>query len=409
MRSGWTITYVDLAVMCLGGLALIVPAGYWVAPVMLALGSITLLRRWPILQLQAHDLLLAAVLFVYGLVELLMGLWHGAGTVVMREVWPAWLAIIGLMVLKTYPPRLAWLWAGLAMGGLATGCLALWQNLTGATRSGGFDPLDSILYGNFSLLTGLLCLAGLGWASRRMQRSLWVIGLSAGALGGLVASALSGTRGGWVALPLAFLVFYRGYLTGISVRWRIAVLATVLVLVSGLYAVPQTGVQARVDQAVTGIKSYLAGSEKRTSVSARLEMLRGAGHLVAERPWLGWGNKGYQPAMRALGEAGVIGPWLGRFWHAHNDVMDAWAKRGFPGLFALLALYLMPLWLFFRGLHDADPSRRALAVAGVILPVAFIDFGLTYSFMAYPAGVVVYTSWLVVLWSAWQGSASQRP
>ncbi|HET8790219.1 MAG TPA: O-antigen ligase family protein [Modicisalibacter sp.] len=408
MRSGWPRTYVDLAVACLGGLALVIPAGYWIAPVMLALGGVAFVRRWPLSQLSARDLALVAVLLLYGLVEWLIGLWHGAGTAAMHRMWPAWLAAIGLMALKVYPPRLAWLWAGLAIGGLATGCLALWQNLTGATRSGGFDPLDSILYGNFSLLTGLFCLAGLGWAWRRMHRALWVIGLFTGALGGLMASALSGTRGGWVALPLVLLVFYRGYLTGIAVRLRVAMLATFLLLVGGLYALPQTGVQARVEQAVRGMELYLAGEETRTSVGARLEMLRGASHLVIERPWLGWGNEGYQPAMRALGEAGVIGSWLGRFWHAHNDVMDAWAKRGLPGLLTLLALYLVPLWLFLPGLRDGDPARRALAVAGVILPVAFISFGLTYSFMAYSSGVVMYTSWLVVLWSAWQGLASKR-
>jgi len=39
-----------------------------------------------------------------------------------------------------------------------------------------------------------------------------------------------------------------------------------------------------------------------------------------------------------------------------------------------------------------------VAVGGLLIPVAFIDFGITYAFFAYPVGVAVYASWLLLLW-----------
>ncbi|HSP32123.1 MAG TPA: ligase, partial [Halomonas sp.] len=50
-------------------------------------------------------------------------------------------------------------------------------------------------------------------------------------------------------------------------------------------------------------------------------------------------------------------------------------------------------------IHAANLEVRALAVAGVLLPVAYIDFGLTQTLMEHNSGVMVYAFWLVVLWS----------
>lgn len=68
----------------------------------------------------------------------------------------------------------------------------------------------------------------------------------------------------------------------------------------------------------------------------------------------------------------------------------------------MLALYLVPVWLFRRGLRHPDVAHRALATAGVLMPVAFVDFGLSYSFLASQTGAVIYASWLVLLWALYR-------
>lgn len=350
-----------------------------------------------------QDLLLLSALAGQGLVWVGMLLLHGEGVSGLREAWPFALAMLALLAFARVRVPATWLWAGLASGSLAASAWAVWQRIIEhTTRANGHEPLHAILFGNLGLLLGLLCLAGLSWSFARRERWPWSLLLTAGGLAGLITSALSGSRGGWIGLPLAIWVLYRGHGRRLPLSWRVTLVAALMALLGSLYAIPQTGVATRVDSAISGVRQYVAGDDEMTSVSARLDMWRGSSQLIFERPVLGWGDSGYQAAMRKRGAQGEQDPSLGRFWHAHNDVLDAWVKRGLPGLLALLALYFMPLWLFARGVGAGSGECRALAVAGTLVPVAFIDFGLTYSFLAYPAGGLVYGLLVAILWGLYR-------
>ncbi|MEO8599218.1 MAG: hypothetical protein ABI656_05255, partial [bacterium] len=74
-------------------------------------------------------------------------------------------------------------------------------------------------------------------------------------------------------------------------------------------------------------------------------------------------------------------------------------KRGLLGLIALLALYLIPLALFVRRVRDKSKAVRPYAVAGVLLSVSYISFGLTQSFLTHNNGVMIFAFTLVIIWS----------
>ena len=386
---------------------LLMPWGYWWGLVaLLAAGSVQRLGDASSLtgvpdRYRASRLLCGALL-LYAVAEALAAHQYDGWAVAWPVVAAGVLATLVWWVGRRLVLPAAWVWAGFAVAGVGTGVWSLWQALVGGVaRAHGHAPLHAIIFGNLALLSGLLCVAGLGWVWHQRtlgQASLrWWLLLLAGACGGVLASLLSGTRGGWIALPLALLVFYRGYICHWPVRWRWSVLVAMVALVAGLYGFPQIGVQARTDAAVAEAQDYLAG-EARGSVGMRLEMYRGAGLLILAQPWQGVGHQGYQPAMQALVEEERLPPGLGRYWHAHNELLDAWVRRGVLGLIAVLALYVVPLGLFSRRLGHANLGRRAVAVGGLLIPVAFIDFGITYAFFAYPVGVAVYASWLLLLW-----------
>ncbi len=336
----------------------------------------------------------------------LAGLWHDEAAWGLGTAAAIGLALPAASLLRRRAPAIHWLWGGMALGGISSGAWALWQRLVeGVLRAHGHPPLDAILFGNLALLTGLSCLAGLWWASSLQHRRGWVLWLIGGALGGLSASLLSGSRGGWIGLPLALWVLYRGPGSRLDRRWCALGLVGVLAAIAGLYALPQTGVAARVDHAVASLASYVQGGDELTSISARIELWRGALGLIVERPWLGWGQEGYLAAKANLIEAGRLPAELTAFQQSHNDLLDAWVKRGLPGLLALLALYGVPLWRFGRGLRDATPRQGSLAVAGMLLSVAFMDFGLTYGFLSDARGMAVYATWLVMLWALYRNGA----
>ncbi|WP_108444336.1 O-antigen ligase family protein [Halomonas denitrificans] len=383
---------------------LLVPRGYFLVPGLLAVVGLCCL--WPgraAMDWGRRDRRLMLALVLQGGIWLVAGLWEGEAGDALGGAASIGMGLTLLVLLCRLTPAIGWLWIGMALGGIGAGAWALWQRLAdGVLRADGHEPLHAILFGNLALLTGLSCLAGLVWAWPRVRRHLWLPLLAGGAFGGLLASLLSGSRGGWIGVPLALWVIYRGQGRRVARRWRLIGMGGLLAMTIALYVVPQTGVQARVDHAVSSLQRYLQGDEEMTSVSARLELWRGSLALIAERPWRGWGNEGYRAGKARLIREGELDPELGRFWHSHNDVLDAWVKRGVPGLVALLALYVTPLWLFARGIRAACPRQRSLAIAGTLLPVAFIDFGLTYSFLAYPAGLATYAAWLAMLWALYR-------
>ncbi|WP_447955892.1 O-antigen ligase family protein [Vreelandella sp. EE7] len=409
VSTSWLQMVINVTVFMMGALSLIVPSGYSIGAVVLLLTSFVLLfERFPC-TLTGRDKAVITVLILYALiVGALSALDVGARGFDRPSRFL--LAIPVLLLILRKPPRLEYLWSGLAFGAMGAGSWAIWQKLVlGVERAGGF--LHVIQFGNLSMLMGVLCFAGLGFAFMQRHRSLWISLLLIAALLGMLGSLLSGSRGGWIGLPFVGFVLYRGYGRQLSLQVKLVAVTLMLTLAVTVYALPQTGVHQRVHTGIEDVTQFMGGGERNTSLGLRFEMWRGAGQLIAERPLLGWGEKGYTQAMIELSQSGVIIPGATDFDHAHNDFIDAAAKRGVVGLLVLLALYIIPLKLFASGLNHPDLEVRSLAVAGSLLPVAYIDFGLSQTFLAHNSGAMFYAFWLALWWgsfSAYQKRAARQ-
>lgn len=397
----------NFAVFLLTALALVVHSGYSLGALMLMLAGLGLMLRRGLPVFSRQDGIVIGVLLAYAMVSIVRALGDGQGSRGLDEPLRFLFAIPALCWILRYPPSQAFLWGGLATGATAAGSWATWQKLVvGVDRATGYTHV--IQFGNLSMMMGVLCLAGLGWAAISPRyRYVWVIVLLLGALGGVLGSLLSGSRGGWIGLPLVLLVLYRGYGRYFTARLKAVAVVLVLVGAATVYGLPQLGVQERVHQAVSDVQQYISGENRATSIGGRFDMWRGAAILIAEKPLTGWGRQGYVEAMNELGEKGVIDPYAAQFEHAHNEFIDALAKRGLPGLVVLLALYLIPMRFFYQGFDDAIHTR-AVAVAGVLLPVTYMDFGLSQSFLTHNSGIMMYAFLLVVLWGYFSHHARVR-
>lgn len=399
----WAAHYTGVSVFLLGALSLVVPSGYSIGSVMLLLGSMVLLWRRPRLGLDCDDFLIMSALATFAALGMIWAGWLGEGWRDVDKPVRFLLAVPALLLVMAYPPRLSWLWSGLALGAIGAGSWAIWQRFVeGALRAGG--ATNPIQYGNLSMLLGVLCLAGLGWAVAQRGRLAWSLLLVLGAALGILGSLLSGSRGGWIGVPFILLVLYRGYGRDLSLKMVFGLAAAVMVSLIAVYQVQETGVASRVQQAFNDVDQYLDDSNRNTSIGWRFEMWRGAAQLIAEKPLSGWGDAGYQPAMQALADRGVIVQRAARFGHAHNEYLDIFAKWGVLGLLSLLALYLIPLILFTRRMNCLDLPRRSIAVAGALLSVSYIDFSLTQAFLlAHNSGTMMYAFLLAVLWGLLRG------
>lgn len=277
-----------------------------------------------------------------------------------------------LAVLAVRPSRKA-LWAGLiagSVGGAVFICYQRWG--LRIDRPGGF--INSITFGDIELCMGMMCLAGV--LDFKGKQALWP---ALGALAGLLGSVASGTRGGWIAIIFAALLFLK---YGHFLRTRAAkgLAAVVLVLVAGSFLVEQTGVRERLRQGVSDVDNYVKGGNAFTNVGVRLELWKGGLALAAEHPWRISTTKDIHDELEREVAAGRLQPFVLDAEHFHNDMMHVLVYGGIPGLLVYLLSMLAPFLFFLRILRtheSASPAVIAPALAGLLLVIGYFSFGLT--------------------------------
>lgn len=388
-----------------GAVCLTLPSGYVYAPAIMLLLGFSLAVQVP--DLPPADRRGFWLMAAFGLYSALMIWWHGdphkglAGYLSYLLVAPiAWV----VLVLRPAPG----LWfMGMATGAIMTGAWALWQKLgLGVERATGY--IYVIQFGNIGLMLGVMSLLGLLYYRahpRNMARDAWLL---TGALAGAMVSVLSGTRGGWVGVPLLLWVLWRAFAPFLSVRARTMAVSLLLLGALAVLALPQTGVSQRIAQAHAEVQRHLAGESPGPSLGQRLQLWPLAGELIAQKPWLGWGQGGYdreRDRRMADGRLDLQKP----FGHVHNDFLDVSVKRGLPAGLLLLGVLLMPLLVFRQGSGAGDPAVRALATAGVTLSVLALDFGLSDLMLESKSGRFVFMGWLPIIYALYRNqlAASQ--
>jgi O-antigen ligase len=297
---------------------------------------------------------------------------------------------------------------GVAVGAAGALSVAVYQSLAlHLDRATGFT--NAIQFGDIAMYLGIAA-----WALALLGRWRWPQGIALGLCGicGVLAALLSGSRGGWVTAP--FLLAALWLMAARNGHGRRAAVALAALLIGGAalaLALPAREHQLgqRADLAVEQAQHYLTQPNKyaRTSIGQRLEQWRLAARLIAERPMTGWGPDGYVQAKQAQVNRGLADPSVMNFGHAHNEILDMWAKRGLGGLAILLFFYAAPLYAFWptpSRLTRVDVARRprllALRAVATLLPLAYFGFGWTQVFFAHNSGHMFYIFSLGIFWSA---------
>ena len=371
-----------------GGVALVLPSGFSLGFYLLCFVSLAVWvkLKGDLLPSDAKFLILPLILYALG---------HGA--MALHEKWalsefgdylPFVLLVFGLWGLRKYKPDPDWFWLGLSLGAMGAAIFSGYQALGLGLRAGGFT--HPIQFGNIALLLGVLCLvralvgASLGW----LTGLLW-----GGFIAGLAASVWSQTRGGWLALVLIFIWI----LVNATKNWaplkRGMTLAVFCLFLLVPTLQPNGVVQSRVAEATREFKAYIENGKQDTSVGARLAMWTLAWSNIAKAPWIGQGDKGWIDLRDSAIEDGRLSAFSSTFNHLHNEYLNALFKRGFIGLSLYLALFLVPMLLFFRPhLHHRSVEVRSLAMAGMVIPMMYMDFGLTQTFLSHNSGRIVLCS-----------------
>lgn len=389
----------SVCVFLFSALALAVNSGYSLGALVLLLASSWLLWKHPRLNLQRRDYLILGTLLLYFALFTANMLYHGDPARELDMPLRALLAVPVLLLLLAYPPRPAAWWGGLAIGAIAGAALAFHQfdpNIAIRPQAATSNPIH---YGNVSVLLGLLSLCGLEWACAQRQRLAWIVLLLAGCLAGISGSILSGSRGGWIAMPVCLIILALQHARIHGKRYFIITLALLVGLIVAAYNMPHSPLQQRAASAVSELEKFEDTGNVDTSVGQRIEMWHSALDMSSQNILLGIGRTGYLSQKQILVDEGKMSKAVGEYTNAHNDYLDALVKRGIIGLAALLALFLVPLTLFVRALRHGPVNARPFSLAGVILCSCYMIFGLTTSSLTLNIGIIMLVFPMVILWA----------
>lgn len=217
----------------------------------------------------------------------------------------------------------------------------------------------------------------------------------------LYASLLSQTRGAWLFVPLLPVIFLWAQWSrlGSSRYWVIAGVTTLLVVTAGV-GTQFDRLKGGFERGIQEIEVFVRKPEAGTSWGIRLNLWRNSLLLLEETPLLGSGVGDFQSDMRRMVADGRSwNPYVEQFNHAHSIYFDTLARGGLFGfLSTVIAILLLPLMAFVRGLRRAEqPWERFYAIGGVMLVAAFATFGLSEGLWTRNPFVNTYVICLVVL------------
>ena len=398
-----------LAAFLLAALAIWVPSGYSYAAVLLLLGALCFAPRWLRQPPEPATLKLALLFAGMGCMWFLLSLDHGAARWDKGIKWL--LGIPCLLFVVAYPPPPKAFIAGVPLGCIGMGGLALWQTAgQGLERATGFT--NAIQWGNLALLLACMALVCVGvlW---RLRSWTWRAVLCGAVVAGMAASLLSQSRGGWLALLLVFPVLLL-QVRQIRPQWfrPLLILSVSVVAVVAAVLVFTPSLNERMALAVTEVEIYLSTGNGNTSIGNRLDQYRLVAQMIPQKPWWGWGAHGFVEEMQRRVAQGEFAQLLLRYPQIHNDFLDVWVKVGLWGVLLQALLFGYVLYLFWpsRGRLQQWPEESehwlhalVLRVMGSLVPVCYLVFGMSQPFFNHNSGIMFFVFYVAVLWATVRG------
>ncbi len=383
-----------LIVFFADSLSTVAPADHWAqligvcAAVLLLIDFKLVAANW-----RPADCLVALGFLLWPMYQIIaIACWHAPWQLAASY----WYYAVGLLLaqaMKLHRPKPELIFAGFALAALGANWSAMQQVvIEGLPRARGHWYM--INFGDWSIVFGLSALLGCLLPSvSRLWRCLFVLG----ALAGLAASFLSGTRGAWFALP--------AYLFTFSSQWRLrrpSLLSLLSATVMGVCLISLTG--GRIAERLTATSddiAQLSRGETDTSIGMRLTMWRISLDIVAKHPVCGVGPAGFQAELVSRVLSAKLSDVYAQFQHAHNELLDALVSGGILKLGAVLSIYA--IWLK-RFKHACDPKLIPFQIGGRYLVFSVFIFGLSEALFRDDLTARLWPILLSVFWAMSQDS-----
>ena len=258
----------------------------------------------------------------------------------------------------------------------------------GTGNRSGIETLDLIHFGDFELILAMLSLWSISWIGRD-GTALKILKIC-GFLAGVAASFSSGSRGGWLAIP-AFAAIFIYFNAAKSLRLVVSIAAIGTLSGLLLYSFNPT-LHQRINQLTSEVAALDHGNQD-TSTGVRWQLYKAAVEIFSHNPIFGVGPDGFAQEMTPMMEQGKITPaaaQLGR-GEVHSDILNKAVGMGLFGLAAIIAVYLVPGWLFWRATKSASAQVKRTGILGIVFVSGFFISGLTVEILNLTMAIAFYS------------------
>ncbi len=217
----------------------------------------------------------------------------------------------------------------------------------------------------------------------------------------LIASAigivLSGSRGAlisfFIVLFLAYWVF--SFFGENKQKKLLAILFFVIFLLASFALAFSSDTKSRLLRIVDSVEQWYNGTRVVGSIPYRLEMYTGGLKAFVKHPILGYG---YHAGPQVVAE--ICNPEAAKairgFSQLHNEYITALVNSGIIGYIALMALYLVPISLFYKA-KDRSRDEKYMGMAGILVVLSYMVLGITHGELGYEYESVFYVTTLTYL------------
>ncbi len=394
--TGWDSMFLNLSLFSFGALALLFSSGYSVGPFLIIIFLLLVLPFKAKVDVDKDDLIFSSVFILFFTVGVFDTVLRGQSVSNLDLFSRYLLGAFVLFYLSQRNIKESFLLMGFAVGAIGASVWALYAKFILDMPRVKTEHLDPVNFGNISLLMGLISLTSVFWALEQKKKPLAALMLLA-FFCGMTASLLSGSRSGWVALPLALFALYKIYEEILKDKVKKAALVGFVAFVAIFALLPDTGVQHRISLIFSDIEHYTQGHST-TSIGLRFEMWRSAYEAIIQKPVFGWGEAGFYEFQANMVEQMNLNPMILDFKHLHNQYIEELAKRGVIGLVALLLVFIVPFKLFYKKSQTGNKRTKPLAAAGVVVIICMADFCLTQGMLRITSAVMFFVFTLVFIW-----------
>lgn len=359
-------------------------------------------------RLSSEEKLFIYTLCYYFISFAILKLIHGERWSFIDKPSRALLAIPIFIALLRYPPSWRSLTIGINIASMCSAVVALYflQNypdlraFDGSIPNAWFEGYMQIQTGGMVTTFAISSLVIALFEIKNKNKLFSILSLIAFALGSW-ASLQSESRGSWLLVPLATLVVIHYKFNLLRIKVILLTIASITVAIASLST--NDTVTSRINEAMSDYNQYNSSINAFTSVGIRLNLWKSASITFLENPLVGAGIDGRLEKRKSLGDTGIIDKQVSRMtYHDHNQFLEAASVTGTLGLSALMAIFVVPLFLFFKVLKRSSSCEHAknFSLLGIVSVILMVGYCLTQAFFNHNSGTIFYLVWTSILLSA---------